>query len=668
MGAVALVSTAIAAEAAPSFVYVAAPICVSGSTCAPQVLVYDANTAALVTTIGLPLNTSPAGMVISRDGTHLYVSLTAPTNNGSPSLAIVDLTSNLLFGQYPVKTAGPLAISRDGLRVFISAQNSVAVFDVASHSVTSPIQSGLVLGLAGSPSVDRLYTTSFDPSMSPMSSLHEFDSRTGAAISAAAARSNLTWSDVHVSNDGTRVYVTGVSNWTSPSSGGGVSIFDPSTWQLVQEMRVIASPMGSVDAASRGRLYSWDNQQVLVSDLTSYAVVDRVPLASIRSLVVTPDETRAWAMTARDDSNGGVDSLSAIDLSTDAIVATVPLNGSATIAAVTPPGAKTCSYAVKPAQTSWTMSGGSSSIALTTTCAWSASSSTAWARVDRSSGVSAATLTLTVDPNTGASTRTATITVGGQTVLVAQAGSQSAAPFGTIDTPSDNATDITGALGVTGWALDEVGVARVSIYRDPIPGESGGEVFIGDATIVAGARPDVQAMYASYPNASQAGWGLQILTNMLPGRGNGTFRLLVYVDDVEGQRTLLGTRTFTCSNARATVPFGSIDTPGQGDTVSGTVVNFGWALTPNPAVIPFDGSTIDVLIDGVVVGHPTYGFARADIDGTFPGYANTGHAVGYFSIDSTRLTDGVHTIAWVVRDSLGATTGIGSRFFTVSNQ
>jgi hypothetical protein len=96
-------------------------------------------------------------------------------------------------------------------------------------------------------------------------------------------------------------------------------------------------------------------------------------------------------------------------------------------------------------------------------------------------------------------------------------------------------------------------------------------------------------------------------------------------------------------------------------------VNFGWALTPNPAMIPFDGSTIDVFVDGVVVGHPTYGLARADIDDAFPGYANTGHAVGYFIIDTTQISNGLHTLSWVVRDSQGAAQGIGSRFFTVSN-
>ena len=54
----------------------------------------------------------------------------------------------------------------------------------------------------------------------------------------------------------------------------------------------------------------------------------------------------------------------------------------------------------------------------------------------------------------------------------------------------------------------------------------------------------------------------------------------MWAQDVEGQVTLLGTRTITCDNAHATLPFGTIDTPGQGETVSGSAyVNFGWALT-----------------------------------------------------------------------------------------
>jgi hypothetical protein len=102
--------------------------------------------------------------------------------------------------------------------------------------------------------------------------------------------------------------------------------------------------------------------------------------------------------------------------------------------------------------------------------------------------------------------------------------------------------------------------------------------------------------------------------------------------------------------------------------VSGTIVNWGWALTPGSGfTIPVDGSTIDVVIDGVVVGHPTYGLFRADIAALFPGYTNSDGAVGYFTIDTTMLSNGMHSIAWVVRDSAGRAAGIGSRFFHVFN-
>jgi hypothetical protein len=101
--------------------------------------------------------------------------------------------------------------------------------------------------------------------------------------------------------------------------------------------------------------------------------------------------------------------------------------------------------------------------------------------------------------------------------------------------------------------------------------------------------------------------------------------------------------------------------------VSGTIVNFGWALTPNPNTIPLDGSIMDVYVDSIVVGHPVYNNFRSDIASFFPGYANSNGAVGYFMLDTTTLTNGVHTIAWVVRDSAGNASGIGSRYFTVVN-
>ena len=198
-----------------------------------------------------------------------------------------------------------------------------------------------------------------------------------------------------------------------------------------------------------------------------------------------------------------------------------------------------------------------------------------------------------------------------------------AVPDGTVDTPADNAQAVVGSLAVTGWAVDDVGVSRVSIWRDPLPGEptSGpdGKVFIGDAVQVDGARPDIDAA-RSQPFDYQSGWGYLLLTNMLPRQGNGTFKLFAYADDLEGHHALLGSKTITCDNAHSVRPFGAIDTPTQGGVVSGTAyVNFGWVLTPQPNTIPTDGSTIMVYIDGVPVGHPTYNQFRGDVAALFPG-------------------------------------------------
>jgi hypothetical protein len=84
-------------------------------------------------------------------------------------------------------------------------------------------------------------------------------------------------------------------------------------------------------------------------------------------------------------------------------------------------------------------------------------------------------------------------------------------------------------------------------------------------------------------------------------------------------------------------------------------------------MIPTDGSTIWVFVDGVSLGHPSYGHLRTDIATLFPGYANSNGAVGYYYLDTTKLSNGLHSIAWSVTDNLGRVEGIGSRLFWVNN-
>jgi hypothetical protein len=165
-----------------------------------------------------------------------------------------------------------------------------------------------------------------------------------------------------------------------------------------------------------------------------------------------------------------------------------------------------------------------------------------------------------------------------------------------------------------------------------------------------------------------------MLTNFLPNAsgsgapGNGTYKLHAIAFNKAGSQLDLGTKAITVDNAHAAKPFGTIDTPGQGGTISGVdSVNFGWALTPKAGMIPTDGSTITVVIDGVSVGHPVYNNFRSDIANLFPGFANSGGAVGFFHINTTTLANGVHTISWNAFDNLGHGEGLGSRYFNVTN-
>jgi hypothetical protein len=74
-----------------------------------------------------------------------------------------------------------------------------------------------------------------------------------------------------------------------------------------------------------------------------------------------------------------------------------------------------------------------------------------------------------------------------------------------------------------------------------------------------------------------------------------------------------------------------------------------------------------VLVDGAPVGHVSYDLYRPDIATLFPGLNNSNGAIGVRALDTTTLANGTHTIAWIVSDDQGASEGIGSRYFGVSN-
>ncbi len=123
-------------------------------------------------------------------------------------------------------------------------------------------------------------------------------------------------------------------------------------------------------------------------------------------------------------------------------------------------------------------------------------------------------------------------------------------PFGKVDTPQQNAVPVEGVIAVTGWALDDTGVSNVRVYRKCVTGVDDPDscqivlgqsvVLMGEAGFLPGRRPDVAAAFPSLPNATGAGWSLDIATSTLP-QGMVTFSVVAM--DLDGQLKLLGQAT-----------------------------------------------------------------------------------------------------------------------------
>lgn len=284
--------------------------------------------------------------------------------------------------------------------------------------------------------------------------------------------------------------------------------------------------------------------------------------------------------------------------------------------------------------------------------AWTVTTSAPWLTTSQSAGVGNGLITIGVDAAVIATRAAATVTVTpAQSGLPAQVidvivtvndTARGQAPFGQVDTPAQETTSAQGAIALTGWVLDDVGVQRISVYRQCLSFDAPAScqqvlgsavVWLGDAVSLPGARPDVEAAYPGYPASQSAGWGFLVLSNLLPhvtrgaaeGGGQGTFEFHVVATDAEGQMVRLGRSTADhtpttvhVDNDALSKPFGTIDTPRVGETVAGVVASFGWALTPDrnttagvdDVFVPLSGQTITVFVDGRPVGQVTYNQCR----------------------------------------------------------
>jgi Bacterial Ig domain len=310
--------------------------------------------------------------------------------------------------------------------------------------------------------------------------------------------------------------------------------------------------------------------------------------------------------------------------------------------------------------------------------------------------------------------------LGSRTVQVINNG-QNLAPFGQIDFPLDKASlfcetiappgggfpspcspDVCGPTlepnFVVGWSLDvgaRLDAGQVSYVELLLDGQIVANtrtdcVQIGQSLINCYGinRPDVAQNYSGYVNADNAGFNFTFYLIRDAANSTGTMGIYLPTSDTSvtgpiltgfttpGKHTIAiraGDEEETVSQFGAmsvdilcdqtfndTPAFGDINSPTNMEQISGQFQVFGWAYD-------FQGvDSVDVDVDGQVVGTALYGLFRPDvppIDSRVP----TAFVGFSFILDTTLLSNTQHDIVIYVHDRVGNRTEIGRRKAVVDN-
>ncbi|MBI2214130.1 MAG: Ig-like domain-containing protein [Acidobacteria bacterium] len=206
---------------------------------------------------------------------------------------------------------------------------------------------------------------------------------------------------------------------------------------------------------------------------------------------------------------------------------------------------------------------------------------------------------------------------------------------------------------VQGWAVDPVGISRIDLIVD-------GQ-FVHSANLSL-PRTDI---IDSHPD-----WGGT--QNRLPGfqtgfsaarYSNGTHTVMVRIFTEDNQVYEVGQRTVFIDNTINQPPFGFVENPGTTAVydVNGSFPVSGWAAD-------VDGiARIDVQIDNLSTQAAVYGDPRPDVQNSFPDLPSTLYSGFLAQLDSSRLTDGVHSLNVRATDRNGLSRVIGRRTIQVFN-
>ncbi len=228
--------------------------------------------------------------------------------------------------------------------------------------------------------------------------------------------------------------------------------------------------------------------------------------------------------------------------------------------------------------------------------------------------------------------------------------SPSSGTYVNIDTPSSSAGTLSGVITIAGWAIDpNAAINNIQIYVDGI--------LYGSATYGT-TRSDVCALFSGYPGCPNVGFTGSLDTTLLSD-GTHTLNLVAY--SAAGQ-PYSASRQITVGNQSRSSVLLNIDVPGAiSSNLSGVTGIYGWAIGNSSSI-----QSVTISVDGILKGTATYGGSRPDVCLVFPGEPNCPDVGWTYSLDTTHLTNGSHSLEVTATNAAGA-RATASNTFNVSN-
>ena len=234
---------------------------------------------------------------------------------------------------------------------------------------------------------------------------------------------------------------------------------------------------------------------------------------------------------------------------------------------------------------------------------------------------------------------------GSASVTIVVAGTPPPAPPSVfIDAPKAGST-VSGTVSIVGWAIDNTSSVGTAIGSVQVAVDG---AKVGNATY-GSSRPDVCAAYPGRPGCPNVGFSYSLNTATLSA---GSHTVTVSATDTDSTPDT-GSASVTIVVAGTPPPAPPsvfIDAPKAGSTVSGTVSIVGWAIDNTSSVGTAIGS-VQVAVDGAKVGNATYGSSRPDVCAAYPGRPGCPNVGFSYSLDTTKLTAGIHALTVTATDS-----------------